>query len=70
VRCNGGCGDMRRRDVIALASGVTLAWLPFARAQQSSKVFRLAFLTPDSWEDNEAQRALYEVFLNELRKLG
>ncbi len=61
---------IRRRDAIVLATGVTLAWLPFARAQQSSaKVFRLAFLSPDSW-DNEVQRALYEIFLNELRKLG
>ena len=58
---------MRRRDVITLASGATLAWLPFARAQQSShKVWRLAFLNSDSWE-SEVQRALFEVFQNELR---
>jgi putative ABC transport system substrate-binding protein len=60
---------MRRRDVITLAS-VTLAWLPFARAQQSSrKVWRLAFLNTDSWE-SEVQRGLFEVFRDELRKLG
>ena len=61
---------MRRRDVITLASGATLAWLPFARAQQSShKVWRLAFLNSDSWE-SEVQRALFEIFRDELRKLG
>jgi hypothetical protein len=61
---------MRRRDVITLASGATLAWLPFARAQQSShKMWRLAFLNTDSWE-SEVQRALFEVFRDELRKLG
>lgn len=61
---------MRRRDVLAMASGVTLAWLPVARAQQSSqRVWRLAFLNTDSWESN-VQRALFEVFREELRKLG
>jgi putative ABC transport system substrate-binding protein len=61
---------MRRRDVIKLASGATLAWLPAARAQQSSdKVRRLAFLNSDSWE-SEVQRALFELFRDELRKLG
>jgi putative ABC transport system substrate-binding protein len=61
---------MRRRDVITLASGATLALLPFAQAQQSShKVWRLAFLNTDSWE-SEIQRALFEVFRNELQKLG
>jgi putative tryptophan/tyrosine transport system substrate-binding protein len=61
---------MNRRDVITLASGATLAWLPFAQAQQSSrKVWRLAFLNTDSWE-SEVQRALFEVFRDELRKLG
>jgi putative tryptophan/tyrosine transport system substrate-binding protein len=61
---------MRRRDVITMASGAALAWLPFARAQQSSRrVWRLAFLNTDSWE-SEVQRALFEVFRDELRKLG
>jgi len=61
---------MRRRDVITLAGGATLAWLPFARAQQSSqKVWHLSFLNTDSWE-SEVQRALFEVFRDELRKLG
>jgi ABC-type uncharacterized transport system substrate-binding protein len=61
---------MRRRDVITLASAATLAWLPFARAQQSSqKVWRLAFLNTDSWE-SEVQRALFEIFRAELQKLG
>jgi putative ABC transport system substrate-binding protein len=61
---------MRRRDVITLAGGATVAWLPFARAQQSSsKVRLLAFLNPDSWE-SEVQRALFELFRDELRKLG
>ncbi|HMI12632.1 MAG TPA: hypothetical protein VK567_13765 [Bradyrhizobium sp.] len=56
--------------MITLASGATLAWLPFARAQQSShKVWRLAFLNTDSWE-SEVQRALFEVFRDELQKLG
>jgi hypothetical protein len=67
---------MRWRDVITVASGTALAWLPFARAQQAShKVWRLAFLNTDSWE-SEVQRALFEVFrdpvaapqLTELRK--
>jgi len=70
VRCGEDGADMRRRDVITLASGATLAWLPFARAQQSShKVWRLAFLNTDSWE-SEVQRALFEVFRDELQKLG
>src|SRR5829696_3487555 len=61
---------MRRRDVITLASGATLASLRFAHAQQSSrKVWRLAFLNTDSWE-SEVQRALFDVFRNELQKLG
>jgi putative tryptophan/tyrosine transport system substrate-binding protein len=61
---------MRRRDVITLASGATLVWLPFAWAQQASqKVWRLAFLLTDSWE-SEVQRALFDVFRDELRKLG
>jgi putative ABC transport system substrate-binding protein len=47
-----------------------VAWLPFARAQQSSsKVRLLAFLNSDSWE-SEVQRALFELFRDELRKLG
>ena len=61
---------MRRRDMITLTGGAILAWLPFARAQQSSqKVWRLAFLNTDSWE-SEVQRALFEVFRDELQKLG
>jgi ABC-type uncharacterized transport system substrate-binding protein len=61
---------MRRRDVMMLASGATVAWLSSARAQQSPpKVWRLAFLLTDSWE-SEVQRALFEVFRDELRKLG
>jgi putative ABC transport system substrate-binding protein len=66
----GGGDVMRRRDVIALASGATLAWLPFARAQQAShKVWRIAVLNPDSWE-SEVQRALFKVFQDELQYLG
>ena len=61
---------MRRADLLTLAGGATLAWLPFARAQQSSqKVWHLSFLNTDSWE-SEVQRALFEVFRDELRKLG
>ncbi|MCP3394192.1 ABC transporter substrate-binding protein [Bradyrhizobium sp. CCGB12] len=61
---------MRRRDVITLAIGAILAGLPNARAQQSSrKIWRLAFLNTDSWE-SEVQRALFDVFRNELQKLG
>jgi putative tryptophan/tyrosine transport system substrate-binding protein len=61
---------MRRRDVITLASGAALVWSPFAWAQQSSrKVWRLAFLNTDSWH-TEVQRALLEIFRDELRKLG
>jgi len=61
---------MRRRDLITLASGAILTSLPFARAQQpSQRVWRLAFLVSDSGE-SEVQRALFEVFRDELRKLG
>lgn len=61
---------MRRRDLFALASGATLAWLPSGWAQQSyHKVWRLAFLNTDSWE-SQVQRDLFDVFHDELRKLG
>jgi ABC-type uncharacterized transport system substrate-binding protein len=61
---------MRRRDVIKLVSGATLALPPFAWAQQARQnMRRLAFLLSDAWE-SEVQRALFEVFRDELRKLG
>lgn len=60
---------MKRRDVIVLASGGILAWMPFARAQQSQKVRRLAFLVTDSGTGS-VRSALFDVFREELRRLG
>ena len=52
-----------------LASAATLVRPTFARAQASQKVWSLAFLLSDSWE-SEVQRSLFEIFRDELRKLG
>jgi putative tryptophan/tyrosine transport system substrate-binding protein len=60
---------MKRRDVIVLASGGILAWTPFAHAQPSQKVRRVAFLVVDSGTGN-VRSALFDVFRDELRRLG
>jgi putative tryptophan/tyrosine transport system substrate-binding protein len=60
---------MKRRDVIVLASGGILAWTPFAHAQPSQKVRRVAFLVVDSGTGS-VRSALFDIFRDELRMLG
>jgi putative ABC transport system substrate-binding protein len=61
---------MRRREFIGVLGAVAAVWSPVARAQQSSsKVWRLAFLYPGSWED-AADQALFDAFREELQRLG
>src|SRR4051794_26552189 len=61
---------MRRRDLIGFLSAAASLWPLTAWTQPSSrKPWRLAVLYPGDWED-EADRALFEVFREEMRKLG
>lgn len=61
---------MRRREFIGFLSAVAGLWPLTGWTQPSSrKLWRLAVLYPGDWED-EADRALFEVFREELRKLG
>lgn len=60
---------MRRREFVGFLSTVAILWPLEAWTQPSGKVWRLAFLYPGSWED-EADRALFDVFRDEMRKLG
>src|SRR5258708_35883363 len=65
--------SMKRRTLIMLLGGVAASRLcsPLrAIAQQSSgKVWRGAFVLPGAW-DNPADRALFDLFREELQKLG
>jgi putative ABC transport system substrate-binding protein len=61
---------MKRREFITLLGGATMARPLVARAQQwSGKMWRVAFLFPGSW-DNPADQALFDLFREELQKLG
>jgi putative tryptophan/tyrosine transport system substrate-binding protein len=61
---------MKRREFITLLGAAAIARPLVVGAQQSSgKVWRVAFLFPGSW-DNPADRALFDAFREELRKLG
>src|SRR5258708_32614509 len=65
--------SMKRRRLIMLLGGVaaSTACSPLqAIAQQlSGKVWRVAFVLPGAW-DNTADRALFDLFREELQKLG
>ena len=65
--------SMKRRTLIMLLGGVAASTLcsPLrAIAQQSpGKVWRVAFVLPGAW-DNPADRALFDLFREELQKLG
>jgi putative ABC transport system substrate-binding protein len=58
---------MRRRDFITLLGGSALAWPVVARAQPSSKVFRIGYLSSYSAESG---KALLACFQDGLRQLG
>jgi putative tryptophan/tyrosine transport system substrate-binding protein len=61
---------MRRREFIGFLSTVASLWPLEAWTQPSSgKLWRLAVLYAGSWED-EADRALFDAFREEMRNLG
>jgi putative tryptophan/tyrosine transport system substrate-binding protein len=61
---------MRRRDVVALLSVASLAGSSHAWAEQlSAKVWRIGYLLTE-FRESQVQRALYETFRDELRRLG
>jgi putative ABC transport system substrate-binding protein len=61
---------MKRRVFIGVIGGAAIAWPLAALAQQSSgKVWRVAYLYPGTL-DNPPDRALFDAFRAEMRKLG
>jgi putative ABC transport system substrate-binding protein len=60
---------MKRREFVGFLSTVAVLWPLEAWTEPSGKLWRLALLYPGSWED-EIDRALFDVFREEMRKLG
>src|SRR6266581_8563422 len=64
--------DMRRRDFITLFGGAAATWPLVARAQQPSKMKRIAFVQPSAKvsEISVSGRPYYRAFFEELSRLG
>jgi putative ABC transport system substrate-binding protein len=60
---------LKRRDFITLAGGAVVAWPLAARAQQTDRVRRIGFLTPNAESDPESQTWIKEL-TQRLTELG